>query len=99
MPLSGSIHRTTAAFALLMLFVLAMGRAQTPAREGNTWGWRHHQPTRTGVQRRVRAAGVAPGPSQQKALNGQVEQLDKQLLGGRPGNAVPAAGSEGRPPR
>ncbi len=91
---SKSIRRTMAAFALLMSFAPVAGRAQIPTREGNTWDWRHHEPTRTNVQRRERAAGVAPSRSQRKALNSQVERLDRQLLGNRPGNAGPAAGAE-----
>lgn len=85
MLVSGLGRHAMAAFVLLTLVVPATGRAQIPGREGNTWDWRHHQPTRAGVQRRERAAGVAQSPSQQKALNGRVKRLGKQLLGNRPG--------------
>ena len=92
--LSKSIRRAMAALALLTLFAPAAGRAQIPTREGNTWDWRHHEPTRPNVQRRERAAGVAPSRSQGKALNSQVERLDLQLLGNRPSNAGPTVGAE-----
>lgn len=87
--LPGLIRRRTAAFALLMLLVPTLGWAQTPAREGNTWGWRHHQPTRAGIQRREHTSGVAPSPSQRKALDQQVERLDRRLLDKEPSAAVP----------
>jgi len=90
-------RRKMAVLALLALLVPATGWAQIPAREGNTWDWRHHQPTRAGVQRRERAAGVAPSSSRQKALDGQVKQLDRQLLGHRPNGAARSPGPRERP--
>ncbi len=86
--LPGLIRRMTV-FALLMLLVPTIGRAQIPAREGNTWGWRHHQPTRAGLQRREHTSGIAPSPSQRKALDQQVERLDRRLLDKEPSAAVP----------
>jgi len=90
-------RRDMAVLALLALLVPATGWAQVPAREGNTWDWRHHQPTRAGVQRRERSAGVAPSSSQQKALDGQVQQLNRQLLGHPPNGAAPSFGPRERP--
>ncbi len=87
------------AIALLVLLLPAAGQAQTPAREGNTWDWRHHQPTRAGVHHRERSAGVALSPSQRKALNKRVNRLGQNLLGKRPGHAASAPGDrslEGR---
>jgi len=86
--LPGLTRRMTV-FALLMLLVPTIGSAQTPAREGNTWGWRHHQPTRAGIQRREHTSGIAPSPSQRKALDQQVERLDRRLLDKEPSAAVP----------
>jgi len=86
--LPGLTRRMTV-FTLLMLLVPTIGSAQTPAREGNTWGWRHHQPTRAGIQRREHTSGIAPSPSQRKALDQQVERLDRRLLDKEPSAAVP----------
>jgi len=90
-------RREMTVLALLALLVPATGWAQIPAREGNTWDWRHHQPTRAGVQRRERAAGVAPSSARQKALDRQVKQLDRQLLGHRPNGAARSPGPRERP--
>ena len=54
--------------------------AQIPAREGNTWDWRDHQPTQGQVQQNEQAAGIAPTQSQQDSAAATVDQLYKQLL-------------------
>jgi hypothetical protein len=54
--------------------------AQTPAREGNTWDWRDHQPTEGQVQQNEQAAGIAPTQSQQDSAAATVDQLYRQLL-------------------
>ncbi len=77
------------AVALVMLLLPAAAQAQIPAREGNTWNWRHHQPTRAGIQQRERAAGVALRPSKQRALNRRVKRLGQSLLARQPGPGDP----------
>ena len=65
--------------ALLLIASAAPALAQ-PAREGNIYDWRDHQPTEGSVQAKERAAGVAP-PAAASAANGEaVDQLGKQLL-------------------
>jgi hypothetical protein len=49
-----------------------------PARNGDVYGGRNHQPTRAEVQGRERRAGVAPGMSDQ-ALDATVQHLYEEL--------------------
>ncbi len=50
-----------AALAVVLLAAPAAAVAQTPApaREGDIWDWRDHQPTAAQVQQNAKAAGVA----------------------------------------
>jgi hypothetical protein len=53
----------------------------TPARQANTWDWRHHQPTEAHVRQKENAAGIVPSPVQRQSSTGTVDHLDRQLLG------------------
>jgi len=56
-------------------------QAAVPAREGNIWGGRKHQPTEPQVQQDEQAAGVAPTPSQSHSAAAMEDRLNRQLLG------------------
>ena len=70
----------TAAVILALLAAPASAIAQTPAREGNIWDWRDHQPTEAQVQSRERAEGLAPTPAQRERNAATVDQLYQQLM-------------------
>ena len=50
-----------------------------PAQNGNVYDGTSHQPSAAGVHSQEKAAGIAPPPAQQKQLDNNVEQLDKQV--------------------
>jgi hypothetical protein len=58
----------------------AFAEEQTPARTGNIWNWRDHQPTETQVERDEKAAGVAPTPSQESLEAAILDQINRQSL-------------------
>jgi hypothetical protein len=68
------------ALALLAAPAAALAQTQVPAREGNIWDWRDHQPTEAQIQQNEKAAGVAPTPSQKDSTSATVDQLYRQLL-------------------
>lgn len=91
----GSTRRAVLPIAALLLSAAALpAGAEPPARNANVWNGRAHQPTRDGVQRRERAAGVALSPRGQAAKDAELDRLSHQLGGGhvRP----PAAGQPAR---
>ena len=49
-------------------------------RNGNTYDFKHHQPTYAGVVRREHRAGVEASPAQVKRNARTVQQLDRKLL-------------------
>jgi hypothetical protein len=51
-------------FALLAAPAAAFAQSRVPARDGNVWAWRDHQPTEDDVTQKERAAGITPTPSQ-----------------------------------
>jgi hypothetical protein len=50
-----------------------------PARIANIYGGLNHQPTRSEVEDRQRAAGVRPGPHQESVDDAAVQQLFEEL--------------------
>ena len=61
-------------------FAVAPAVAESVPRNGNIWDYKAHQPTRAGVRRHERRAGVAASPAQARRNAGEVQQLDQQLL-------------------
>ena len=73
--------------ALVGAFLLAVGAsatAQTPRRDGDTWGGHRHQPDRAQVQMQEGAAGIALTPPQATADAAAVDRIYRQLLGPQP---------------
>jgi hypothetical protein len=70
----------TMSFALLSASAAAFAQSGVPARDGNVWVWRDHQPTEADVSQRERAAGIAPARSQRNSDSAAVDQLYQQLL-------------------
>jgi len=66
--------------ALLAISITSVAKARTPTREGNIWDWRNHQPTETQVDRKERAAGVAPSASERAATETAENDLAQRLL-------------------
>jgi hypothetical protein len=70
---------------LLLLLALCIGAPASadsprpPARNANIYNGFDHQPTRSEVQSRERAAGVAPDSAEQAAQNSTVEHLYEEL--------------------
>lgn len=83
---NNSFRFPTIAMAVALLLPPATTLAQTgaPTREGNTWDWRDHQPTKTEVSRMEKAAGIAPAPSQNASNTANVEALYQQLMRRQP---------------
>lgn len=80
-PAAAVLVRLLAAAALAVpFFAVAPAAAQTVPRNGNIWDFKAHQPTRAGVRRRERRAGVAASPAQARRNAGEVHQLDQHLL-------------------
>jgi hypothetical protein len=67
-------------FALLAAPAAAFAQAGVPAREGNVWAWRDHQPTQDDVSHKEKAAGIAPTPSQRDLDSFAVDELYQQLM-------------------
>lgn len=72
--------------ALLAPHVAARAQAQIPTHEGNTWGWRDHQPTAPEVQQEEKAAGIASTPSRTKSTTDTLDRLNQELLHGSGSN-------------
>jgi hypothetical protein len=66
--------------ALLAAPAAAFAQSGVPAREGNVWAWRDHQPTEADVSQKEKAAGIAPTPSQRDSDSGAVDELYQQLM-------------------
>jgi len=62
-----------------MIPAVAVAQQNVPRRDANTWNGLDHEPSPSNVEHKERAAGIAPGAAQQKALNNEVEQLDQQI--------------------
>lgn len=73
-------HNLVSAVALLCLPAVAMAQGAPPAQIGNRANGRDYQPTPAQVAPREKAAGVLPSPDKQKAVNGDLERMDKDLL-------------------
>lgn len=67
-------------FALLAAPATAFAQAGVPTREGNVWGWRDHQPTKSDVSQKEKAAGIAPTPSQRDSDSAALDELYQQLM-------------------
>jgi hypothetical protein len=67
-------------FALLAAPATASAQSGVPARDGNVWAWRDHQPTEDDVTQKERAAGITPTPSQRDSDSVAVDELYQQLL-------------------
>jgi hypothetical protein len=78
---------TTAAILLSMAILAATAQAQ-PARNGNVWDGKSHEPAAGAVESQQRSAGVAPAPEKEKALNNEVDNTADKLLEHRPGPSV-----------
>jgi hypothetical protein len=74
------VPSTVLAGALLAAPVTAFAQAQPPTRVDNIWDWHDHQPTETQVQRKEKAAGIAPTPSQEASDAATLRQIYRQLL-------------------
>jgi hypothetical protein len=70
------------AAVLLAAPAAAVAQAPAPAREGDIWDWRDHQPTAAQVQQKAKAAGVAPTQSQRNSTTATVDHLYQQLMDG-----------------
>ena len=80
-PAAAVLVRLLAVAALAVPFVaVAPAAAESVPRNGNVWDYKAHQPTRAGVRRRERRAGVAASPVQTRRNAGEVQQLDQHLL-------------------
>jgi hypothetical protein len=59
---------------------MALGdQARPPARIANIYGGRNHQPTRSEVEQRERAAGIQPDPARESADDAAVGRLFDEL--------------------
>ena len=74
------VPSTVLAVALLAAPVTAFAQAQPPTRVDNIWDWHDHQSTETQVQRKEKAAGIAPTPSQEASDAVTLRQIYRQLL-------------------
>ncbi len=80
-PAAAVVVRLLAAATLAMPLLAAAPAAAEPVpRNGNIWDYKAHQPTRAGVRRRERQAGVAASPAQARRNAGEMHQLDQHLL-------------------
>ena len=66
------------AAALLMAPATSFAQSGAPAREGNIWDWRDHQPTEAEVSRMEKAAGLAATPSDKASVENLYQQLMRQ---------------------
>src|SRR5260370_35755247 len=78
-------HQIIAAAALLLaapqlLPERALAQERTPSRIGNRWDGLSHQPTQRDVGAAERELGVAPPTEHDRALDDELERLDRQLL-------------------
>ncbi len=83
--------------AMALALLLAAGTpvlAQAPARNGNVWNGRSHEPDPGLVQQNEQSAGVALSPGQRQQENAVVEQEAKKLLQ----RAQPATPGTAQPP-
>ena len=62
-----------------------------PARIGNRWDGLSHQPTQRDVGAAEQELGIAPRDQRERAINGDIDQIMRELLSKEP-NAPPAAG-------
>jgi hypothetical protein len=67
-------------FALLAAPAAAFAQSGVPARDGNVWAWRDHQPTEADVSQKERATGIALTASQRDSASAAVDQLYQQLM-------------------
>jgi hypothetical protein len=67
-------------FVLLAVPAAGFAQTQTPAREGDIWDWRDHQPTEAQTQQSEQAVGIAATKSQRDSTAAAVDQLYRQLL-------------------
>jgi hypothetical protein len=67
-------------FAGLITIVSGVARAQAPARNGNVWDGKSHQPSAGAVRSNEHAAGIAPPQPQQQNENEFVEKQAKALV-------------------
>ncbi len=63
-----------------ILLAATSAAAEPMPRNGNTYDFTHHQPTRAGVMRREHRAGVRAPPAQVKRNARTVQRLDRKLL-------------------
>lgn len=58
----------------------ALGQEQPPSRIGNRWDSLSHQPTQGEVGAAEREHGLAPPTEHDRAIDEDLERLDRQLL-------------------
>lgn len=56
-------------------------QAQTPGRDGDTWGGHRHPPTETELEQKESAAAVAAPRSQEASDGAAVDRIYRQLMG------------------
>lgn len=80
-PARATLARLLTASALAVPFLAAAPGAAAPVRRnGNIYDFKAHQPTRAGVARHERRAGVTAPPTQVRRNARAVRQLDQHLL-------------------
>jgi hypothetical protein len=67
-------------FALLAAPAAAFAQSGVPARDGNVWAWRDHQPTEADVPQKERPTGTALTTSQRDSDSAAVDQLYQRLM-------------------
>ena len=65
---------------LIAIMISGSALADPPERNGNVWNGLAHQPTRSVVQERERAAGSTAAPQQEKREDEAVDLLARKLL-------------------
>jgi hypothetical protein len=74
------ISTTVLGFALLAAPATAFAQSGVPAREGNVWAWRDHQPTEADISQKEKAAGIAPTQSHRDTDSAVLVALYEQLM-------------------
>jgi hypothetical protein len=61
---------------------MALAQTQSTVREDNIWGGKAHQPTESEVLQKEQAAGLPSAQQTQRASNGDVENIYRNLMRG-----------------
>jgi hypothetical protein len=79
-PVAVFAEATTPAQAPAPSQAKTLAKTEAPAREGNIWDWRAHQPTEGQVEQQEKAAGVAPTPSEKATEAATLDDIYRQLV-------------------